>query len=100
MYNDWVVCELVKVWYRLYKDGGSGGDGNQLAGSRRSVGRQERVGVLADDLNLCLSSVKGRSYWKCSSYLRCRGDNASVAVLGERFEVAGEVGFDGEGGLY
>jgi len=55
MYNDWVVCELVEVWYRLYKDGGSSGNGNQLAGSRRSVGREKRVGVLADDLNLYLS---------------------------------------------
>jgi hypothetical protein len=53
--DDGVLGELVEVRYRLYEDGGCGGDAGELALADGLEDRKERIRVLADceDLRNC-----------------------------------------------
>ena len=96
----WVVGQLVEVRDGREEDIGSGGDGGKLAGTDRAEDGEERVGVVADRLDLRGSeSARG---WREQrdgeggiSYLWDRtgglSDEALVFAAGISLEVRREV---------
>lgn len=83
MEHDGILCELVEVWYRLYEDGGSGGDAGELARANGLEYREERVRILTDCEKLAALLATGASNCREDVAYLCLSlcNNASCIVL-------------------